>query len=145
MTLSFPNLTSDLEIQYKFQQRVNKDKWSSNGFWTKFLFKHGLLAWFTLECNLLVMLIESWGLQGHYNVAGVGTTSSEGMTITRRKDNPQREHNENIHCFTTHSVTTDTKWQLLLVNQPQNTLKKSLDKEMGSPLWERGFSSTIFK
>lgn len=68
----------------------------------------------------------------------------KGMNMTRRKNNPQREHNENIHCFTNHSITTDTKWQLLLVNQPQNTLKESLDKEMGIPLWETGSSSTSF-
>lgn len=87
----------------------------------RILFKHGLLARSTLQCNPSVKLIKSSGLQVHYNVAGVGTTSSEGMSMTRRKNNPQREHNENIHCFTNHSVTTDTRWQLLLVNQPQNT------------------------
>lgn len=123
---------------------MNKDKWASNDLWTYFLLKHGLLAWFTLEYNLSVRLIESSGLRGHYNVAGVGTTSSEGMSMTRGKNNPRREHNENIHCFTNHSVTTDTKWQLLLVDQPQNTLKEPLDKELGT-LWEIGFSSTIFK
>ena len=78
------------------------------------------------------MLIESSGLQGHYNIAGVGTTSSEGMNMTRRKNNPQREHNENIHCFTNHSVITDTKWHLLLVNQPRNTLKVSFRQGNGN-------------
>lgn len=55
------------------------------------------------------MLIESSGLQGHYNIAGVGTTSSEGMNMTRRKNNPQREHNENI-----------TVLQITLLSQTQN-------------------------
>lgn len=65
--------------------------------------------------------------------------------MTRRENSPQGEHNENSHCLTNHSVTTDTTWQLLLVNQPQNTLKKSLDKEMETPLRERGSLSTILK
>jgi len=56
---------------------------------SKILFKHGLLAWFTLKCNLFVTLIESSGLQGHSNVAGVGTTSSEGVNMTRRKEQCQ--------------------------------------------------------
>lgn len=39
-------------------------------------------------------------------------------------NNPRREHSEgNIHHFTSHFVTTDTKWQLLSVKRPQNTLK----------------------
>lgn len=98
------------------------------------LFKHGLLARSTLQCTLLVKLIQSSGLQVHPNVAGVDTTSSEGRDMTRRKNKPQREHNENTHCFTNHSVTTDTRWQFTPGQSATEHLKETFRQGNGNSL-----------
>lgn len=45
------------------------------------------------------MIIDSLGLWGHYNVAGVDTTLSEDTNMTRNRNKHQREHDETFTVY----------------------------------------------